>query len=291
MQKMLSSVSARDRRRSRRPRRAGARACAAPAWAGRSSPTSTGRPRRRRPPGAAGSAPPSSESRSTISSGAGSSRSATERQPGSPASSVITARTPHSRKWNSSSASLKCGFSGTPPRRRAGSPGRRSGRRARSAARARPGRRRSSPRAGQAAGEPVDLLAQLAVGDPLVAVDQRDPIEQARPIEQLDGRCLRLHRSTAAVRPRLALVHADLSVRRRVGRHRIDQRPRLEHVLLVFRLVVGLHDDRPAGADRGRLAVHHDRADHDVQVARRRSARGSRSRRSRPRAPRPRARR
>ena len=66
---------------------------------------------------------------------------------------------------------------------------------------------------------------------------------------------------------RLALVHLELARGVGVGCQRAHQRARLEQHLLVLGLGVGLHDDRAAGADRGGLAVHDDRADHDVEVA------------------------
>ena len=48
-------------------------------------------------------------------------------------------------------------------------------------------------------------------------------------------------------------------------RHR---RPRLEQDLVELVHGVGLHDDRPAGADRGPAGAHHDRADDDAEVDR-----------------------
>ena len=92
--------------------------------------------------------------------------------------SATIARTPHSRKWNSSSASLNAGLSGTTT-----APARRTARKATAKAGTFGQHQRhrvagGDAARGQRAGQPLHPLVQLAVGDPLVAVDERHAIRE-----------------------------------------------------------------------------------------------------------------
>src|SRR5215218_154856 len=184
-----------------------------------------------------------------------------------PSSPCLTmALTPASSKWKSNSASLNCGFRGTttpPSRATAKNVTTNSGTFGSTSATGSPG-----PSPSDASPWASRLARSRTSGQPIRwAPYTRPPASAASSIE-VSGAVPGWSSASivSGCRGEGGVLERRLGVCPAVdGLH---QRACLEQRLLVLGLGIGLHDDRTAGPDGRRLAVHDDRPDHDVEVGR-----------------------